>query len=808
MTAYYAGDKNLLCFDEWAGQTGCEEAMASKKHRKRKKKARQQAARPRNVDFLALPTGYIARQGRFVQVTNDASPEEHAEFRDSVLASQPDFEERVSANRQKLVEILEAVDPADLVARASLIYLNFDPNTYCEGEDDRLPSHIEYLALQALASGMDSPPTVDPVEASHLTHEAIELVRSLFFDSKMLLVIQALNERDSQSEPITDFQLRERMNSLWVRGTGYAEHLERVIAGCFTPLDELCKRVLGFTASDALAIYAGATELIASRCNERIVQVQEFHREMNRELKRARRSGTSDMFPGWVLELPPSEAKIHIAASVQLWIFIDSRSLAVFTAEEVADVVGLSPEVVESFLEAFVCEPSDFDPEHHELPSGAHPLTSKPVLRVEGGYLIPVPHTMLDAIRPRMEDLLRMDGGAWEKYVHHRGRFVEEEATRLLADAFPGSRSWTGLEWSSDVDQSDLDALVDWGDIAVRVQCKSGRVTAPVRRGAPRRMLDELGKLIGEAAEQHSRLARALEQDAPTALGFADDTSRAILLPLQIEAIVTLDEVATWATQARELQGLQVLPTDRSIPWILSLTDLMAVVDLLDGASLAHYLIRRQRLERDGRIGTHDELDWVGNYIFEGLIFDSFFEGEDPLTELRLMSHTKDIDAWYYTRQGNGKENPVPKPSQAIPESLALLLGRLAKERPANWLIASIALLDGDDESRNLWANGVERIRSRAHSEGWSDTTQIFDGRLGITLLADYLDPPGTVRRLAREYSHQKASQHDLGNWIVIGEGSDHKLFVLVQAERSTSDIFESFLAPQVCPQQSDTQLH
>lgn len=224
----------------------------------------------------------------------------------------------------------------------------------------------------------------------------------------------------------------------------------------------------------------------------------------------------------------------------------------------------------------------------------------------------------------------------------------------------------------------------------------------------------------------------------------------------------------------------------------------MAVVDLLEGASLAHYLVRRQRLERDGRIETHDELDWVGNYIFEGLFFDSFFEGEDPLTKLRLMSYTEDIDAWYFTRQGIRTANPAPKPIQATPESLALFLGRLAEERPANWLIASIALLNGDDESRNLWADGVERSRSRVHSEGWSNTTQVFEGRLGVTLLVDHRDPPATVRHAASEYSQQKASEHALENWIVIGEGSDRKLFVLLQAERSTSEIFECFLAPPV----------
>ena len=58
------------------------------------------------------------------------------------------------------------------------------------------------------------------------------------------------------------------------------------------------------------------------------------------------------------------------------------------------------------------------------------------------------------------------------------------------------------------------------------------------------------------------------------------------------------------------------------MPWVLSLTDLMAVTDLLQGAELVHYLLRRQRIERDGRIEAHDELDWVGHYLKEGLYFD------------------------------------------------------------------------------------------------------------------------------------------------------------------------------------------
>ena len=226
---------------------------------------------------------------------------------------------------------------------------------------------------------------------------------------------------------------------------------------------------------------------------------------------------------------------------------------------------------------------------------------------------------MPEKMRPRMEDLLRSDSVAWERYARVRASFLETESVRLLANAIPGTQSWTALTWASDSDNSDLDGLIDAGDIALRIQCKAGRITAPVRRGAPARTTEEIGELIGDAARQHARLATALASNDAEHLGFSPAHAAALSRPLQIEVIVTLDEIVTWATQANQLTSIDILPPDRVTPWVLSLTDLMVVVDLLGGASLVHYITRRQRLERDRRIHTHDELDWVGNYIEERL---------------------------------------------------------------------------------------------------------------------------------------------------------------------------------------------
>src|SRR6266540_4343508 len=230
------------------------------------------------------------------------------------------------------------------------------------------------------------------------------------------------------------------------------------------------------------------------------------------------------------------------------------------------------------------------------------------------GYLVPVVSSMIDAIRPRMEDLL-LSTPLWERYADARGKYLEREAVALLSSALPGSRAWNGIGWRSANDGSDLDGLVAADDLAIRLQCKAGRLTAPARRGAPGRMRRDIGELIEAAAAQHQALATALANEGAAAVGFSDEQATALDAPLQLEAVVCLDDVTVWATEAHELKAIGALPVDRYVPWVLSLTDLMAVVDLLQGAELVHYLLRRQRIERDGRIEAHDELDWVGHYL-------------------------------------------------------------------------------------------------------------------------------------------------------------------------------------------------
>ncbi|MEV7624140.1 hypothetical protein [Actinoplanes sp. NPDC089786] len=737
----------------------------------------------------------VARHGRHITMEGVGSPDAHAEAVAGVLAQRDDLWQRQAERRGRLVEILQEADPADLLGFLSLVYPRIDPDTYRESENDQSPAHIEYLALQALGVGIVRREDIDPVRQHELAGEAIELVRDMFRAATWLTMLDAMEDRQAHPDDATvEYAFKARMYSMGIRGTAYPEHMLSVLRGCLDPFDTECRKLLGFTVGDALALSDAIGTVIEKRVNPRECEAGEARHEIERMLKRARQrrdvSGTP--FPATVLSMTPTEAKQQVAMLISAWTFHDARSLTLITPEDLATETGLDTATCQAFLDAFTCPPSEFKVKHHAYPTGAHPLTHWPILNLDDGYLVPAPSTFVESIRALMEDALHKDGRVWERYVASRGEFVEREATKRLAEALPGSESWTGVKWRSPATNSDLDGLVRADDLGLRVQCKAGRMTAPALRGSSDRMLRHLKDLVQSAAQQHRDLATELGAHGGPALGFTGNQVRALAAPLQVEIIVCLDDVTVWATEAHELRSIGTLPADRHVPWVLSLTDLMAVTDLLQGSQLGHYMLRRLRLERDGRVQTHDELDWVGNYIANGLFFDGYFDAERPPDWFRLLSFTEAIDDWYFTRQGL-RSVPAAKPEQPIPPMLKQLLHDLEVRRPDHWMLAGIALLNGDDDSRDKWEQGLLHVQLRAREKGWSNITQVFADSLGVTLMADYrLLRPELDDMVA---SHCRAKVADLGlpNWIGIAEGISASLAVaVIEGSPGLGEIFTS----------------
>ena len=303
--------------------------MSNEKQRRRKHKARQHATRS-TVDVLETPTGIMVRDGRFIHTQTIASEEQFAALQAELLARKPHLLRQMNERRDRILEILRSTDPVDLIARASLTYLRMDPYTYRESEHDRSPAHVEYLALQSLA--LSAGPTERRPTSTSLTFEAIGLVRSLFDDARHLLMLAAIEARaGGMEEAVADYQLTTRLNSLGIRGTGHAEHLERVLHGCFDPVTEVCRKTLGFTAADAIACVEAVARILEIRFSERMVDASEIYASALRELKRARRKQSSSVLPEWVWCLPPTQGKRALGSAP---ISVDFSSVRIWSSLE------------------------------------------------------------------------------------------------------------------------------------------------------------------------------------------------------------------------------------------------------------------------------------------------------------------------------------------------------------------------------------------------------------------------------------------------------------------------------------------
>lgn len=738
---------------------------------------------PDTQDFEGVDFGFaqLVREGRFISMQRTETPEEYEGRFAEMMNELSELETEREQLRADLLAIVTNVGPARLVSICSWNYLRINPDTYKEWEDDRSTAHIEYLALQALDSTQLGP-TTNPRDAFMWSGQAMMIVRELFAVTSRIILLESVRQRHDHPEDDTERErFRAQLESLAVRGASYAKHLKRTVLGCLARYDAECKDLVGYTAAEGLRLISAIGRLLDERTSLVDSQLRVSVENLRRELRRARRGRSTQVaFPTRLLKGDFGRAERLLFTMAASEAYAQTEDILKITPSELGAETGLATATCDAFLNSMSSDPSAFNERFHRMPVGGHPLTEYPLLRHDDGVIVPVGSALIDVLRPRMEDGLRKDARVWQRYLHWRGLYLEKESTALIQEALPGSSSHVGITWKGLNAESEVDGLVGTDDVGLRLQCKSGRVSAPARRGAPGRMAKDVKENIVAAERQHATLEAALGRQSPEALGFNSDQSRILRAPLQLEIVVCLDDVTVWSTEAHELSGRSGFADGRAVPWVVSLTDLMVVVEMVSGASFIHYLIRRHRLEQDGRITTHDELDWLGNYLKEGLYFADYFEGDHPPHVFQLLSYTEDFDNWYWHEEGF-RSVPTNKPAQKIGTALASLLRRLERNQPEHWILGSLALLEGGQESRDRWEEMLEHCHEKAETDGSSDVTQVFDTSLGITVLYEYSLSDSDATHLALRYIRAKSSELSRANWVALVVGSSRAMRVIIE---------------------------
>jgi hypothetical protein len=297
--------------------------------------------------------------------------------------------------------------------------------------------------------------------------------------------------------------------------------------------------------------------------------------------------------------------------------------------------------------------------------------------------------------------------------------------------------------------------------VAFLIEGKAGGVRLASRRGAPAASQNDLKALVVEAHHQALRARRYIES-APFVV-FSVGGQKVTIDRSRIREFflvtVTLEILSAFVTRTYDLVETGLLKPGQ-LPWAIALPELEIITDLCDSAgSLIHYLRRRLRLGAR-RIAAAEELDWLGNYLQEGLFFDD--EDRRSLDSIYVGDFAGPINA-YYEGQHDPRLPAAPKPKQVLPVSLESLIADLEKGGPDGFVEAIAAILDGEGEARIRLSKGVEDASRKAKEAGWGGFRMVMADTVLVLSLSSSPTAPSFLEDYTRASKYMAKANRAIG---------------------------------------------
>ena len=326
-----------------------------------------------------------------------------------------------------------------------------------------------------------------------------------------------------------------------------------------------------------------------------------------------------------------------------------------------------------------------------------------------------IPHLAINLL----EDLISKDENLREKYSNRiKPNYLEDEIERLFKIDFPNAMVFRGSLWEDTLNNKNYenDLLVVIDTFALIIEAKSGKVTPPAKRGAPKRLFETLQELIEEASEQAHRFIEYLKKNKTIHTFYNKRGEKNIVdsskINYYIPIGITLANLGVISSNLKKL--IEAGITEKKISNLapsISLTDLEIIFDLLPlEAEKIHYFARRREIE-DHLNYEGDELDLLSFYIENGFNIGEAEYNNEIMIDLILKS--KEIDPYF---EGIDRGVKVNKPGLEITEWWKDILDKIAKKRPKNWLETSFILLNSTKKDQKKFEKTFQGLKKRVRT--------------------------------------------------------------------------------------------
>ncbi len=371
-----------------------------------------------------------------------------------------------------------------------------------------------------------------------------------------------------------------------------------------------------------------------------------------------------------------------------------------FTLDEFEDFYGETGkrEELRTVLDAWSYGFGDLAGENYEHFILGNPVFKKPIVKIDSdAYFFPLTNIIGHILPAMMEVLVRNAGSrAIEKYNKAKANLLEDEAFEHFTRRFPTAKIFRGSQWvdASDSRTYENDLLIVIDRFAIVVECKSGAVDPPARRGGELRVIETLKNLVVDPAKQAIRLIRFLSQNRGihqfNTIGGQVHVVDNTLVEHYVPLALSQEDLGTVSGNLRMCidAGLIDDPPEIAVPSV-SIHDLEVIFTILENEVEAlHYLTRRAELENQIHY-LGDEGDLLGFYL------DTAFNLGDAETSgeysFNLMLKSKELDPYFVGRE---RGVSVTKPRLKLTKWWRDIINYVIERKIDHWTEVGLLLLN------------------------------------------------------------------------------------------------------------------
>ena len=677
----------------------------------------------------------------------------HDALREALVEHAHQSEKRFETLREEIIVLLKEGDPLSLlsnIAHAALMVGMSDDGRIFKSKTEHeilLQYHVELaqaIILSIPKNELDQYPMTSQ-KIQNIWDKLIE-ISNAFRDRRYVQIETAHSDVDRH---LIALQERVRLHTQGVRNWGYYTQVLEILRRLYKPLDDHCERLIGLKATELIDVFDKMLRKTEERGGEyrhklsaafnqatKKEMIQEYHNQF----------GLPDESSKELLEHTRKQkwSRKDIMAAFMNHSAFFVTGIFLFELDQITGWLDRDKSEVRRALDGFSFSYGSLSHHDFEHLFLANPIWEKPLIKEsESLYFCCLPAVFFGFSFQIFNRIFAMNGDSKIIHEKHRSKFLENEITRTLNDAFSADDIKPNVKWNYDGIPYESDLLIRIDSHLFIVEAKSGTVSWPALRGASKRMKYHIDELLISPAKQSKRLEEAIlkkksgvEKDN---LEIDFDVSR---IQRIVRLSITLEDFSTIQSNLREIVDSGIFGHDLPIAVAMSLADLQSVFHILESPiEKMHYLLRREEIQNSVKY-LADELDLLGLYLRTGFSLGEFEQGQAQLISVGMSS---DIDEYFQALdQGIERE----KPRRKLTKWFSDIEYRLSGRKPPRWTEAALMVLDtGFDDQKKLEAQFgriCRSLRKRRPSKGEIiNTIGVFPPawrRTGLACVAFYED--------------------------------------------------------------------